>query len=109
MQIQKYSDGGGYYAWHYEQFNEDPTMKDRLMAFIWYLNDVKEGGETEFMFQNFKIKPKAGASGLFPAYWTHLHRGNPPSKGEEKYIITGWIESLNEEYVSREFPQDYFV
>ena len=109
MQIQKYSDGGGYYAWHYEQSNEDPTMKDRQMAFMWYLNDVKEGGETEFMFQNFKIKPKAGASALFPAFWTHLHKGNPPSEGEEKYIITGWIESLNEENVSLEFAQDYFV
>lgn len=109
MQIQRYVDGGGYYAWHYEQSNEDPTMRNRQMAFMWYLNDVKEGGETEFMFQDLKIKPKAGASVLFPAFWTHFHRGNPPGEGEKKYIVTGWIESSEPENVSLEFPDDYFV
>ena len=109
MQMQRYVDDEGYYAWHYE--NHGGSMAKREMAFMWYLNDVSEGGETEFRANGLKIKPKAGAIAIFPAFWTHLHRGNPPSKGQKKYIITGWIEHNKEmiDKVSMEFPNDYFM
>ena len=55
-----------------------------------YLNDVKEGGETEFPQQDIKFKPKAGNMMFWPAYWTHPHKGIPAPK-EIKYIITGWF------------------
>jgi hypothetical protein len=108
MQMQRYVDEEGYYAWHYENYSGEPSMKDREMAFMWYLNDVSGGGETEFRFQKRKIEPKVGLAAIFPAFWTHTHRGNPPSKGQVKYIITGWIEGVEPENVSSEFSQDYF-
>ena len=61
------------------------------MAFILYLNDVDEGGETEFLYQSRRVKAKAGTVVLWPAAYTHVHRGNPPLSGS-KYILTGWLE-----------------
>ena len=54
-----------------------------------YLNDVTDGGETEFMYQKLKIKPKKGLTLIWPADWTHTHRGIP-SMTQVKYIATGW-------------------
>jgi hypothetical protein len=60
----------------------------RLLTFIWYLNDVTDGGETEFI--NGKIKPKTGKLLIFPSSWNYYHKGNMPLSND-KYIITGWI------------------
>ena len=61
----------------------------RVMAYTLYLNSVEEGGETEFLYQGVKIKPEPGKLAIFPAYYTHPHRGNPIYKGI-KYIVSGW-------------------
>lgn len=61
------------------------------MAFIVYLNDVEGGGETEFLYLGRRVSPVQGRLVIFPAGYTHTHRGNPPLSGE-KYILTGWIE-----------------
>jgi hypothetical protein len=95
MQMQRYIDEEGYYAWHAE--NEGGSSIDRQLFFIYYLNDVDSGGETEFRYSGGKVSPKAGDLLIAPAFWTHLHRGNPPGKGNNKYIITGWIEYTNRE------------
>jgi len=89
LKLQKTAPGEGYHVWHFESSSLLNTR--RVMAFIVYLNDVEEGGETEFLYQNVRVKPKAGRAVLWPAYFTHPHRGNPPLKNE-KYIVTGWIE-----------------
>ena len=54
-----------------------------------YLNTIKEGGETEFLYQNKRIKAVQGTLLIFPAGYTHVHRGNPPI-GQDKYILTSW-------------------
>jgi hypothetical protein len=59
-----------------------------------YLNDVDEAGETEFLYQEIKFKPKKGLTLIWPADWTHTHRGIP-SLSEEKYIITGWFNFVD--------------
>ena len=61
----------------------------RHLTFLWYLNDVEEGGETEFWGQ-YGIKPEAGKLILFPASWTFPHKANVPISSD-KYIITGWL------------------
>ena len=66
-------------------------MLFRSGAYILYLNDVPEGGETEFLYQRLRVSPKEGTLVIFPASYTHTHRGNPPLRGS-KYIMTGWIE-----------------
>jgi hypothetical protein len=55
-----------------------------------YLNDVLDGGETEFLYQSRRVKPREGRVVIFPVQWTHTHRGNPPLSGE-KYIATSWL------------------
>lgn len=89
FKIQKTEVGGGYHVWHAE--NTSRLHSTRLTTWILYLNDVEEGGETELLFYHRRIKPKAGTFIIFPAAFTHTHRGNPPLSNE-KYIVTGWTE-----------------
>lgn len=89
FKVQKTEVGGGYHIWHCE--SENKASCSRILAWILYLNDVEEGGETEFLYQHLRIKPKAGTLIMFPSAFTHTHRGNPPLSNE-KYIVTGWIE-----------------
>ena len=55
-----------------------------------YLNNVEEGGSTYFSHYDLEIIPKKGVTLIWPAEWTHAHRGNELKSGI-KYIITGWI------------------
>lgn len=79
----------GYHMWHYESCNRE--MCNRLLTWMVYLNDVEEGGETEFLYQSMRVKPKQGTLLIWPAGFTHTHRGNPPLSNP-KYIVTGWTE-----------------
>ena len=92
IKIQKTDPCQGYHTWHYEH-GSDPYNVNRVLAYMLYLNDVEDGGETEFLFQSFRIKPKVGTLLIWPAAFTHMHRGNPPLN-ETKYILTGWVEFL---------------
>jgi len=87
--IQRTEVGGGYHIWHYE--SDGRAFCRRVLAYILYLNDIDEGGETEFLYQSKRIKPEKGTLILFPAAFTHAHRGNPPLSNT-KYIATGWVE-----------------
>lgn len=89
IKIQKTMPGGGYHIWHPEM--QSIHEKGRCLVFMLYLNDVEEGGETEFLYQHKRIQPKRDRFVLWPAYFTHTHRGNPPLSGE-KLILTGWVE-----------------
>jgi hypothetical protein len=91
--VQKYLKGsGGYPHWHSEIFPKDTDCEQlhRVLAFQFYLNDVSQGGETEFFYQEKKVPPKAGRMVVFPAGFTHTHRGNVPQSGD-KYVITSWV------------------
>lgn len=89
FKIQKTEIGGGYHVWHCEDSGRNAS--NRIHAWILYLNDVEEGGETEFLYYPMRVKPKAGTFIVWPAGFTHTHRGNPPISNE-KYIVTGWTE-----------------
>jgi hypothetical protein len=89
FKVQKTEIGGGYHDWHCETANRE--CSHRILAWMVYLNNVEEGGETEFLYQHKRIKPKSGSILIFPAGFTHTHRGNPPLSNA-KYVITGWIE-----------------
>ena len=84
--LQKTEPTNGYHLFHAENVNWN--LGNRTMAWMVYLNDVEEGGETEFLYQKRKIKPKKGTILIWPGGYTHLHRGNPPMS--DKYIATGW-------------------
>ena len=90
FKIQKTLPGEGYHMWHCENMNISPFI-NRVLAWTIYLNDVEEGGETEFLHQHKRVKPQQGTLCIFPAYYTHTHRGNPPLSNP-KYIATGWVQ-----------------
>ena len=94
--IQKTEPSEGYHAWHTE--NGSWKLRARTFAWMIYLNDVEEGGETEFLYQKIRIKPKSNMGLLWPGGFTHTHRGNPPLSGT-KYILTGWITPVGEDVV----------
>ena len=87
--VQKTSPGGGYHVWHCE--HGPNTFLNRVLAYTLYLNDVEEGGETEFLYQSKRFPARKGTISVFPASFTHPHRGNPPLSGD-KYIMTGWVQ-----------------
>ena len=86
--IQKYSPGGHFNKLHSER-TSIKTLH-RLFAFMTYLNDDFEDGETFFEHYSLSVKPKKGKTLIWPAEWTHAHKGNVVSNGS-KYIITGWL------------------
>lgn len=88
--VQKTLPSGGYHVWHCEQGGGNHLR--RILVYTLYLNDVAEGGETEFLYQSARYPARKGDICVFPAHFTHPHRGNPPLSGE-KYIMTGWLES----------------
>ena len=65
----------------------------RVIVYLWYLNDVYDGGETE-IYNNILIKPEAGKLLIFPALWYYKHRGKMPLSND-KYVITGWFYTEN--------------
>lgn len=96
LKMKKIVAGGGYHQWHYESIKNDV---DRKIVVQLYLNDIKEGGETEFLYQNKRISAKRGKILLWPADWTYTHRGNPPI-GKEKFILTTWLVEVNRDVLS---------
>jgi len=89
--IQTYSKGGGFKTWHAESCT--PLMCKRLLVFMTYLNDVPDGG-TMFRDQDIIIPAKKGLTLIWPAGFTHVHKGQITDK-HEKAIVTGWY-SFNE-------------
>ena len=88
--VQKYEKGVGKYVYHNDAFISYNRNRSRLITYLWYLNDIEEGGETEFLGGKFKIKPETGKLILFPASWIYPHQGCIPISSD-KYIITGWL------------------
>jgi len=86
--LQKTEPKQGYHNFHAEDTAYYQT--GRTLAWMVYLNDVEEGGETEFLHQQKKVKPEKGKLVIWPGAFTHLHRGNPPMS--TKYIATGWFQ-----------------
>jgi hypothetical protein len=84
---QWYKPGEGFYAEHFDALGPE---QDRVVAFITYLNTVTDGGGTHFVWQDQTVDAVAGKTVLFPASYTHRHKG-VVSETQEKLIITGWF------------------
>jgi hypothetical protein len=74
----------GHYVWHEDSAVVHGSI--RTLTFIWYLNTIDEGGETDFHFKS--VKPVQGRFVMFPATWDYIHCGR---KATNKYILTGWL------------------
>lgn len=84
--IQRYLPNEGFHAWHTERNCVGNSL--RHLTFMTYLNNVNDGGETEFFYQQLKVKPEKGLTLIWGTDWTFTHRG-VPSPTENKYIVTG--------------------
>lgn len=89
VKIQKTNPGAGYHVWHSEQGNG--AMAARCLTYIAYLNNIDSAGETEFLYQKLRIPPKENSLVIWPAAFTHTHRGNVVHGNKSKYIVTGWF------------------
>ena len=89
VKMQKTNPGAGYHIWHNEQANGDSA--NRCLVYSLYLNDIDDAGETEFLYQRLRIPPKENSMVIWPASYTHTHRGNVVHGDKSKYIITGWF------------------
>lgn len=88
VKVQKTPPRGGFHIWHCEQGG----VQDMLRQLVWtiYLNDMPDNeAETEFLEYGVKVPAKKGTVCIFPAAWTHTHRGNAVYS-HDKYIATGW-------------------
>ena len=88
FQLQHYSKNNGKFLFHNDSRIDLNKKEERTLVYMWYLNDVNVGGETDFI--DFNIKPTTGKLVLFPSTWTYPHCANIPISND-KYIITGWI------------------
>ncbi len=91
IKMQKTSSGGGYHVWHGEQGNDEQAT--RSLVYMLFLNSLPKeaNGETEFLYQQRRINPVKNTMVLWPASFTHAHRGNPVFGDNNKYIVTGWF------------------
>lgn len=102
--IQYYKPGMAFHKFHCERSDVFFPTTTRHLAWMTYLNDVNDGGETEFYYQKLKVKPRKGLTIIWPADWTHTHKGHP-SLTEEKYIITGWVNYIERDLTDMEYDK----
>jgi hypothetical protein len=90
MKMQRTDPGGGYHIWHAEHGPNEHS--NRVVVYSLYLNNLDgQGGETEFLYQKLRIKPEENFMLMWPASFTHTHRGNIVLGEKHKYIVTGWF------------------
>ena len=91
MKMQRTGPGGGYHLWHSEQGNG--PFANRVLVYMLYLNTLRpeSAGETEFLYQQKRYNPIENRLIVWPAAYTHTHRGNAVFGEQSKYIVTGWF------------------
>ncbi len=92
--LQRYQSGQHFQKLHTERSSLETLH--RVFAWMTYLNDVdqEDGGSTLFSHYDLAIQPRKGLTLIWPAEWTHAHKGNV-LKANNKYIITGWMTFPN--------------
>ena len=99
--IQKYDPGDGYHSLHCENAGE--ATAQRVLAWMIYLNTVTDNGGTYFSNYNKTINAKEGRLVIWPAYFTHQHKG-VVSKTQTKYIATGWHSYASHPKTVKDWP-----
>ncbi len=87
INLQWYAAGeGGYPYRHCELYPRDASAETLHRHVLWtlYPNDEFEQGETEFLFQQRKVRPRTGSLLIAPTAFTHTHRGNRKQGGDSR-------------------------
>lgn len=90
--IQMYPRMFGRYVEHVDSAPSDYRSVTRVLAALFYLNDVEVGGETSFEDFGVSVSPREGRLVLFPALWTHTHKAEVPLS-DDKWIINTFLVS----------------
>lgn len=96
FQVQRYTKAIGHYREHVDSFPWHSQTSSRALSLVVYLNDVEQGGETEFTLQETKVKPVRGRICMFPSNFTHPHSGNPPLSCD-KWMVSTFLHGIVEE------------
>ena len=86
--IQHYRPGGGFKLVHFERSGLSTTT--RMLTWMTFLNDVTDGGGTQFIYQKHTFEARRARTLIWPSDFTHSHAG-VVSPTQHKYIITGWL------------------
>ena len=103
LNAQWYPRGKGHYShWHSEIYPADDDYESlhRALFLIFYLNDVPDGGVTEFFYQAMRVQPIEGRLLIAPAGFTHTHRGMIPESAD-KYVLASWLLFRRNETIPR--------
>jgi hypothetical protein len=106
FQVQRYSKVNDYYREHVDSFPWIGELSTRALSVVVYLNDIEQGGETDFPLQDIKVKPKSGRICVFPSNFTHPHSGNP-SLGSDKWIVSTFLYGLVEQSTHVDHHHDH--
>lgn len=78
---------GGFYRVHRDVSLE---IAQRVLTVVLYLNDVEQGGETDFPDLAYAARPAAGTAIVFPSVYRHASL--PVARGQ-KYAGVSWVET----------------
>jgi prolyl 4-hydroxylase len=95
------SDKGEYFNLHSDNWSMNTAS--RQLSVIAYLNDVEEGGETQFVNLNMSVRPKKGRVLFFPPFYSYQHQGNSPISND-KYIAVTWMHFKGSGHSYRTYP-----
>lgn len=73
----------------YKPHADDGPGHNRVVSALVYLNDVAEGGHTEFIYHDVSVSPRAGRLVIFPSNYAYAHAAHPPVSGV-KYSAAFW-------------------
>lgn len=89
FRIKLFEPGKFYDYWHSEQGYNVP----RIVAILVYLSDHKCG--TEF-YDGTVVESKKGRALIFPAFWTHTHRGQICPENKPRTIMSSYINLIDD-------------
>jgi hypothetical protein len=89
FKIKEFKPGNYYDDWHSEQGFNLP----RIASILVYLSDHNCG--TEF-YNKHVVMSKKGRAMIFPAFWTHTHRGQPCPENKSRFIMSSYVLLLND-------------
>ena len=85
IRFQWWQPGYHFCKWHSEHMKGEPY---RVLTYLIYLSD----NDCSTDFKRYpSVESKAGCGIIFPAYFTHEHKGNPCKKGLDRYVLTGYF------------------
>jgi len=85
LRLKCFKNGNSFSNWHSEH---SFTASHRVLSLQIYLTEHNCG--TEF-YNNKTVLSKIGRVCIFPAYFTHTHRGQSCPENKDRYIITSYI------------------